>query len=296
MLDEPVHDAAPMLDEPVHDNAPVHAKLAHDAAPALDKQRHDDVLLLDEPVHDDALALDEPIHDDLPMLDEPAHDDAPVPDEPAHDDTPAQDEQQHDDAPVYAEPAHDDAPVLDEQRQDDANAAAHHAAIAAVFREMRLANCYPRSHSSPHGHMRALAISFHNHELSSRMPLAPERAAEVLRYVQVGRQPVASFWQRVAHSLLQAQLVLWAIVRGIRNSAAADSNLPQHVLDITRHCDVTEKTALNMAQSAERQAALVHRFGIGVACVLPARLGMGYVASGPSFCGLLTMLPTAAAS
>jgi hypothetical protein len=119
-----------------------------------------------------------------------------------------QDKQRHDDAPVYAEPAHDDAPIVDEQQHDDADAVADHAAIAAVFREMRLANGYPRSHSIHHGHMRTMAISCHNHELSSHMPLTPERAAEALRYVQVGRQPVASFWQRVAHKLLQAQLGL----------------------------------------------------------------------------------------
>ncbi len=110
---------------------------------------------------------------------------------------------------------------------------------------MLLANRYPRSHCIPYRLLRALARSCQNHELSSRMPLAPERAAEALRYEQAARQPVMSFWQCVAHNLLQAQLGLWSIARGIRDSAAADSNLPQHVLDITRHCDVTEKTALN---------------------------------------------------
>ncbi len=70
-----------------------------------------------------------------------------------------------------------------------------------------------------------MAISCYNHELSSRMLLAPERTAEALCYVQMGQQPVASFWQRVAHNLLQAQLGLWSIARGIRDSAAANSNL-----------------------------------------------------------------------
>ncbi len=168
-----------------------------------------------------------------------------------------------------------DGPADDDDDDDDA--AADHAAIAAVFQEMLLANRYPRSHCIPYRLLRALARSCHNHELSSRMPLAPERAAETLRYVQAGRQPVVSFWQRVAHNLLQAQLGLWAIARAIHDGAAADPGVPRHLVDISRYCDVTERTAFNMAQGAERQAALVHRFGIGVACVPPAQLGMGYV-------------------
>jgi hypothetical protein len=142
---------------------------------------------------------------------------------------------------------------------------------------MLLANRYPCSYCIPYRLLRALTRSCHNHELSSRMPLAPERAAEAFRYVQVGWQPVLSFWQRVAHNLLQAQLGLWAIARAIRDSATTDPGVPRHLVDISRYCDVTERMAFNMAQGAERQAALVDRFGIGVACVPPARLGMRYV-------------------
>ncbi len=80
----------------------------------------------------------------------------------------------------------------------------------------------------------------------------------------------------MAHNLLQAQLGLWAIARAIRDGAA-DPGVPRHLVDISHYCDVTERTAFNMAQGAERQGALMDRFGIGVACVLPARLGMGYV-------------------
>jgi poly(3-hydroxybutyrate) depolymerase len=165
----------------------------------------------------------------------------------------------------------------DDDDDDDDDAAVDHAAIAAIFQEMLLANRYPCSHCIAYRLLRILARSCHNHELSSRMPLAPERAAEALRYVQAGQQPVVSFWQRMAHNLLQAQLELWAIARAIRDGATADPGVPRHLVDISRYCDVTERTAFNMVQGAEHQTALVGRFGIGVACIPPARLGMGYV-------------------
>jgi hypothetical protein len=72
------------------------------------------------------------------------------------------------------------------------------------------------------------------------MSHVPERAAEALRYVQAGRQPIVSFWQRVAHNLLQAQLGLWAIARAIHDGAAADPGVPWHLVDISCYCDVTE--------------------------------------------------------
>jgi hypothetical protein len=170
----------------------------------------------------------------------------------------------------------DDNDDDDDDDNDDDDAAADHAAIAAVFQEMLLVNRYPHSNCIPYRLLCTLARSCHNQELSSHMPLVPEHAAEAFRYVQAGRQPVMSFWQRMAHNLLQAQLGLWAIARAIRDSAAADPGVPRHLVDISCYCDVTEQTAFNMAQGAKGQAALVDRFRIAVAYVPPAWLGMGY--------------------
>jgi hypothetical protein len=59
----------------------------------------------------------------------------------------------------------------------------------------------------------------------------------------------------------------------------AEPGVPRHLVDISHYCDVTERTAFNMVQGTERQVALVDRFWIGVACVPPAWLSMGYVSA-----------------
>ncbi len=180
----------------------VHDKPLRDDAPVQDELLRDDAPVLDEPVHHDAPVLDEQWHDDAPLLDEPVHDDAPVHAEPALDATPAQDERCHDNAPMLDELADDDADADD--IDNDTDKVADHAAIATVFQEMRLANCYPRSHSITFRHMGAIAASCYDHELSSRIPLVPEHAAKALHYVQAGRQPVGPFWPGVSYKLLHA--------------------------------------------------------------------------------------------
>ncbi len=110
--------------------------------------------------------LDELVHDVSPMLDKPAHDDAPV----------------------HAEPAHDAAPVLDgpadddDDDDDDDDATADHAAIAAVFQEMLLANRYLRSHCIPYRLLRALVRSFRGASRTVAIRVPVPRDARPGRY------------------------------------------------------------------------------------------------------------------